>query len=138
VSPGVLFWPSSWSPDGALLAGRATREGQAQSLALYSLASGTYRLLPPDLEVSSLSSIAFVDSGRLVAPSGAALWLVDLDRGETVRLASAAPGHRYTNVSISADRRSLTWIDRTDESDIWLMTLDDTPSAAKAKSGAQP
>ncbi|HEY8145094.1 MAG TPA: protein kinase, partial [Kofleriaceae bacterium] len=28
ISDGVLFWPVSWSPDGALLAGRSARAGQ--------------------------------------------------------------------------------------------------------------
>ena len=62
---------------------------------------------------------------RLVYGSGGELWLGDIRGGEPKRLYTSPPGHRIVNISGSRDGRSLTWIDNADESDIWLMTLDE-------------
>ena len=137
ISPGVLFWPITWSPDGSLVAGAASRDGQTESLALYSLASGTYRLLPWRTDRNEGLTITFLDRRRIVYNTDLALWLGDLDSGETKRLVSAAPGHRLANATSAADGRSLTWIDRTDESDIWLMTLDEGAGPAATR-GTKP
>ena len=139
VAPGVLFWPISWSPDGALLAGRATRAGQTESLVVYSPASGGYQVFASGPAMQVDFNLEFVDRHRLASIDGRDLWLRDVRGGEPVLLFSAPPGHQLHSISASHDGRWLTWIDRTDESDIWLMTLEETPHDASGPgAGARP
>ena len=125
IAPGVLFWPISWSPDGALVAGSAVRAGQIGKSFVRSLASGTYREMSWGREGKVDYALAFVDGAHLAYTSGGDLWLGDLAGGPPKRLYTAPGGHRIANLSASRDGRWLTWIDNADESDIWLMTLDE-------------
>ena len=124
-----MFWPITWSPDGAFLAGRAVRAGQTESLVVYSLAGGEYRSFASGRAVQLDFNLEFVDRHHLVTIDGADLWLRDLRGGEPALLHTAAAGHQLHSISASSDGRWLTWIDRADESDIWLMTLDEASPA---------
>ena len=70
--------------------------------------------------------MAFVDGRHFVYTSDEALWLRDALVGdEPRRIYSPPAGRRVGNLSATADGRWLTWIERADESDIWLMTLEE-------------
>ena len=125
VAPGVNFWPIAWSPDGSLLAGSAVRAGQIGEIHIWSIADRTYREMPWRRGEQVDYSVVFVDRDRLVFGSGTGLSVGDLRGGELEPLYTPPPGHLIVNLSGSSDGRSLTWIDRADESDIWLMTLDE-------------
>lgn len=125
IAPGVLFWPVAFSPDARWVAGTAVAAGQVSDIYLWSLADRAYRRLPWR-RVSLVDwNLAFLDNDHLSYGSAGELWLGDLRGGEPRRLFAAAPGHRLSNFSASRDGRTLTWIDIADESDIWLMALDD-------------
>ena len=129
VAPGVLFWPIAWSPDGGLVAGSAVTAGQVGDIHVWSLADRAYRKMPWSRGSQIDYSLAFVDRDHLAFGSGGELWLGGIRGGEPRRLDTVPPGHRITNISASRDGRTLTWIDNADESDIWLMTLADGPTA---------
>ena len=129
VAPVVLFWPIAWSPDGGLVAGSAVTAGQVGDIHVWSLADRAYRKMPWSRGSQIDYSLAFVDRDHLAFGSGGELWLGGIRGGEPRRLDTVPPGHRITNISASRDGRTITWIDNADESDIWLMTLADGPTA---------
>ena len=123
VSEGTLFWPTAWSSDGALLAGRGTRAGRLGDVVVRSMGSGEYVTLPRTSGAREDFNMTFVDDRHLVYTSDRALWLVDALGGQPAPIYSPPTGRRVANLSASADGRWLTWIERADESDIWLVTL---------------
>jgi len=126
VAPGLTFWPIAWSPDSALLAGGAMRAGQTESLVVYSIANGDYREVPWSRGVRTSFYETFVDRQRLlVIATAGELRLGDVRGTESKLLYTAPAGHRIDGLAATRDGRWLTWIDRKDESDIWLMTLDE-------------
>ena len=141
VDEGVLFWPLTWSPDSALLAGRRNRAGQNEGVVIYSVATGSYRTSPgieaSDSDLSDLA-LAFIGSQRLATLGLRDLWLRDLGGQEPRRLYAAPPGHRLSSLSATLDGRWLTWLDIVDESDIWLATIDEPGGTKGADAGAKP
>jgi dipeptidyl aminopeptidase/acylaminoacyl peptidase len=134
VSPGVLFWPIAWSADGKLLAGRATRQGQIENIVVRNMASGQYHELPSTIGALEDFNMVFVDARQLAYTDNRALWLRDIAGTESKKIYSPGAGRQMSNLSASRDGRWLTWIERADESDIWLMALDEpTAGAAAAK-----
>ena len=127
VEPNVLFWPTAWSADGESLVGSTARGGKTQEIVVYSLAAREY--LPNRWPTTDGLSVAFVTPRRLAWTDDHDLYLGDLDTGESTRLYTAPAGHEIHNLSAARDGGWLVWTDHTDESDIWLMTLDDTPEA---------
>jgi Tol biopolymer transport system component len=138
VSEGVLFWPVAWSPDGALLAGRSVREGQLGNILVHELATGEYRELAAQAAVAEDFSVTFVARRRLVYTDDAALWVRDVDGGEPRKIYSAPAGREIDNLTASRDGRWLTWIERADESDIWLATLAEPGEPKRANAGSKP
>jgi len=134
---GGFFYPSSFSPAGSLLAGGVRRAGANSGAAIHSLRDGTWRIV--DFGEGAFKIRLVDDAGRFVADTLGAIVAVDPADGRPRPLVRAGPGHRYRNLSISNDRRWLAWIDETDESDVWLMTLDDAARGAPASGpGATP
>jgi Tol biopolymer transport system component len=131
IEPGVIFWPLSWSNDGRLLGGLSVRHGNVDGQYVLSVAAGEYRRLGSVTEALGFARSAFdgapifVDDRRYVYAEGRGLYLGDLAGGEPTLLHETLPGHVISSVSPSADGRWLTWVDRADESDIWLMTLEE-------------
>ncbi len=138
VADGALFWPNAWSPDGALLAGRSNRAGQTADMVVRSMAEGRY--LEPDWSRGQATDVGmgFVDRFHLVYSTGREIRLGDLRGGEPILLHASSRGHRVGDVSVSRDGRWITWIDRADESDIWLMTLDGAAPDAPATTTSEP
>jgi Tol biopolymer transport system component len=125
VAADVLFWPSAWSPDGALLAGRATRAGQIEDVVVREMSSGATRVLAGTRGAANDFSMIFVSPRHLVYNTVDTLWLRDVAGGESKRLYTAPSGRRVDTLAATLDGRSITWIERSDESDIWLMTLEE-------------
>ena len=112
VADGVLFWPIAWSPDGALLAGRATRAGQIEDIVVRSMASGEYRTLPRQTSGAREDfNMVFVDRRHLVYTDDRALWIRDVLGGEPKRLYSP-PGGRADRQPGGVARRPLADLDR--------------------------
>ncbi len=130
IEPDLLFWPRSWSPDGRLLAGLGFRHaGIAEGQYVWSGTTAGYRLLrglgARALDTTTVKGAPmFVDSGHYVYTDEVRLYLAHLSGAQTL-LHEALPGHWLDTPTPSRDGRWLTWIDRADESDIWLMTLEE-------------
>ena len=131
VAPGVLFWPVAWSADGALLAGRATRAGQIGDIVVRDMATGTYRELTGSAGAPEDFNLVFIGNRHVVSISGSGLWVRDVASGEAKMLYEAPAGRALASVAASRDGRWLSWIERADESDIWLMTLEDAAGRAR-------
>jgi hypothetical protein len=74
--------------------------------------------------------MTFIDRRHLAYTDDRTLWSLDVSGGEPKRLYSPPEGRRIGNLAASSDGRWLTWIERADESDIWLMTLDEAGDGA--------
>ncbi len=133
IAAGVLFWPTTWSSDGALLAGRATRAGQIENIVIRAMATGAYRELPGTSGAHADFSMAFVGARDIAYTDDAALWLRGADGGVAKRLHAPVRGRRVGNISATADGHWLTWIEKADESDIWLMTLEEAVYGEKGQ-----
>ena len=86
VSPGVLFWPIAWSPDGALVAGTAVNAGQVGDIHVWSVAERAYRRMPWNRGEQVDYSVVFIDRDTLVYGSGGELWLGNIRGGEPKRI----------------------------------------------------
>jgi len=108
------FCPRSWSPDGAALAGIAIDSGGVwRGLYVLSLASGVYRRLGDQDEL-----VVWLDAGHLVAgTSRGEIQIVDARSGEARELA------RGLVPSVSADGRWLTYVEQSEEADVWMGSL---------------
>jgi hypothetical protein len=126
---GTLFWPTIWSADGALLAGRASRAGQIENIVVLAVATGAYRVLPRTGIAGEDLSMVFVDDRHLAYSDDRALWLREVGGGEPKRLYLPAAGQRIGNLAATRDGRWLSWIERVDESDVWLATVEEGSAA---------
>jgi Tol biopolymer transport system component len=119
------IFPTSWSPDGALLAGTRLRpDGTPGGLYAYSFASGEYRKVA---ELGGQPSW-LGGSRRLVYRSPEGLVLLDMRSGRTHEiLPRPAPvGFGFTlalSVGVTKDARQLSFVDTTFEGDVWMMAL---------------
>jgi len=75
VSPGALFWPIAWSPDGALVAGTAVTAGQVGDIHVWSVAERAYRRMPWNRGEQVDYSLVFIDRDTIVYGSSGELWL---------------------------------------------------------------
>ena len=126
---GLTFWPSSWSPDDRFLAGTLYSEGSPAGIGTYSLADARHTRLAAPEGASRPQVLA--DGRHLLAAAPDRLVLLDT-RGEPARDLAAAPaGHRFTYVTLSANRRWLSVLAAADESDIWLATIEPAVAASK-------
>jgi hypothetical protein len=93
-------------------------------------ATGEYRPLLRSGGAREDFNMVFVDPQQLAYTDDRSLWVRDVRGGEATRLYTPPPGRRIGNLSATGDGRQLTWIERADESDIWLMTLDEAGGGA--------
>jgi Tol biopolymer transport system component len=111
---GGAFEPSSWSPDGRMLA------GSARGIVVYSLDDGTYRRLG-----DSGSAPAWLDERRLLFTTERELRVLDLRSGRSRVLVSFVPARVLPAVSVSADRRSVSVSLAASAEEIWRIALTD-------------
>ena len=129
-SPSTVFQSNSWSPDGNLLAGIGwvgSWEREMDILAL-DLRSREYRRLgairrDPRLEWEG--PLAWLPGGRALLTSAAGtLKLVELETGEVREVLEPARGSQLGSPMLSGDAGTLYYMDRADEANVWLMTLE--------------
>jgi len=128
---GENFYPASFSPDGRSISGQIRSGSRASEIALYSVADGRWRTWEGPATVAGTGGkVRLLDNdGRVVIDTPGAILAVDSPGSTPRELVRAAPNHRLRSLGVSLDRRWLVWIDETDESDIWLMSLDATGEA---------
>jgi Tol biopolymer transport system component/DNA-binding winged helix-turn-helix (wHTH) protein len=116
-----IFEPTSWSPDGRSLAGTAwnPKSGVAQ-VAVLALPSEDYRALTAGTYPKWLS-----DGRRLVFQKDDGIYVLDSESGEYRRILPVAPNITGidTGIDLSRDGRTIYYVERTIESDIWIHTL---------------
>jgi Tol biopolymer transport system component len=107
--------PRSWSSGGETLAGIAIDSGGVwRGLYILSLDSGAYRRVGDQGALESL----WLDAGRLlVGTSRGEIQVVDTRSGEARELA------RGQSPSLSADGRWLTYVEQSEEADVWMGAL---------------
>ncbi len=115
---GTAFWPSSFSPDGRLLAGTLRSEGgSGTGAAVYDFASRSYRKV---VSGSSTRLLFLPDGKRLLVVAPAGLGILDLESGRVRPLVAATEGWEILWADLSRDGRHLAWHERVDESDVWM------------------
>jgi Tol biopolymer transport system component len=117
---GKVFRASSLSSDGAWLAGTlySVDGKRIPGVAIYSMQDRTYRVLTTLGSWPSWLS----DGQRLVFSNKGALYLANRVSG-SVREIFSVDGEITFGVSVSADDRHIYLAHATQESDIWLLTL---------------
>jgi len=110
------FWPHSWSPDGARIAGHANRP--AEGLVIYTIATRTYQ----DLGPGGLQPAWLPDSRRLLYPNGSRLMLIDTATGRSKQIFSA-PREDLYGPELSPNAREIYVNINQTQSDIVLAKL---------------
>jgi serine/threonine protein kinase len=116
-----VFSPTSWSPDGAWLAGTL---GQVDGpdipgVVLYSLAAGTYERLTD----SGLIPVWLHRTPMLLYLREGRIFLYDLRAKEPRLLFEPPPSSVFTAVTVGPDDRTLYTVRSSDEGDVWMLTL---------------
>ena len=117
LPPGVRFAQTSWSPDGEWLAGFSP-DPEHLSAAVYSLKSGTYQKLT-EYEGGPVNWLN--DSRRLLFMSKGRSRLTVFDR--VTRLSHEVGDGSWSYASLSRDNRTIYFVRREAEGDIWMATL---------------
>jgi serine/threonine protein kinase len=114
IDEAHVFCSYSWSPDGRSLAGVAIGPGQIWAGAhVFSLASDTYQRVDEDGSMAHW----FGPSHLIIEAPGRRIRVTDLRSGDAREL---LPGNRP---SVSPDGRWLSYLDTTNEADVWMATL---------------
>jgi serine/threonine protein kinase len=116
------FCPWSWSPDGHTLAGVASDhrkgasdpKGPRPGIYLLSLEPGTFRRLR-----DWGAPVGWLGSTRLIVETDGPIQIVDIASGAARSLLPPETSHP----TVSADLHRLTWVDLTEEEDVWMATL---------------
>ncbi len=121
VADGQIFSATSWSRDGARLAGTVDRKDGAQTpgVFVYTLAGNRYErltsqgIIPRWLHDNR--TLLYLDDGKI--------FLCD-SRSKASRLLLEPPqGSLFTSVSVGPDDREVYAVRSIDEGDIWMLTL---------------
>jgi serine/threonine protein kinase/Tol biopolymer transport system component len=121
-SPGndQVFSATSWSPDGAYLAGTLERNSAVvPGVVVYSLASGRYERLTD----AGVTPRWLHDGRTLLYVQDGKIFQCDL-RSKSSRLLLDPPQNSmFTSVSLGPDDRALYAVRSSDEGDVWMITL---------------
>jgi eukaryotic-like serine/threonine-protein kinase len=121
---GLSFIPTSWSPDGTLVAGSPFgREAlPEEGIVVYSLAERRYRQLSPE----GIQPLWLKDGRRLLYVARNGIAVLDALTGQSRPVLPVAFNHEgFADLRISADNRVITFIETVSEGDVWLTTLAD-------------
>jgi Tol biopolymer transport system component len=110
------FRPSSWSENGQKLAGSYGWGPLAQGGRVTTYDLATHRYEPP---IDGFLA-TWLKDGRLLVTSGPKLLLWDPAGRQVTELYAADPADALASVSTSADNRTVVFLKRTIESDIWM------------------
>ena len=108
------FQPTSWSADGNRLAGAARPE---RRIVIYNITTRRYEA------ASDGTYCAFLKDGRLLITSGSKLNIFDPSTRRTTELYAAEQADSLTMVSVSNDNRTITFLKRLTEADIWMAEM---------------
>jgi serine/threonine protein kinase/Tol biopolymer transport system component len=119
---GQIFAATSWSPDGASLAGtleQASDDSSIPGIVVYTLATGRYERLT---EIGSLP-VWLHDGRTLLYLHEGKIYECDL-RSKVSRLVLEPPSNSmFNSLAVSPDDRMLYAVRGSDEGDIWMITL---------------
>ncbi|MFL6194776.1 MAG: protein kinase domain-containing protein [Thermoanaerobaculia bacterium] len=119
--PGQVFSPTSWSRDGAWLAGTVEQAdgSQVPGVVVYSLATGRYERLTD----TGIIPQWLHDSRRILYLHEGRIFICGLDERIPRLLLDPPPSSAFTNVEVGPDDRTLYAVRASDEGDVWLLTL---------------
>jgi hypothetical protein len=122
---GLIFSPSSWSPDGTLLAGTLGRADGTNlpGVVVYSFASGRYDRLTGSGSIPVWlhdgRTLLYLDEGRIFACDA---------RTRKVSLVLEPPASvLFTSFALGPGDRTLYTVRDTNEGDLWMMRLEASP-----------
>jgi Tol biopolymer transport system component len=120
--PDIDFRPFSWSPDGRRIAGSA-RYASRDELIVLDLPERKRRVVARE----GSSPVWLPDGRRLLFSSLTQLSIVDAQTGHIERvMALPRPYDQWgRTVALSADGKTLVYLQTQSEGDVWLMTLRD-------------
>jgi Tol biopolymer transport system component len=117
---GLLFWPTSWFPDGRKLAGFLVEPERLRSGVLtYDLATKTYERLTE----SGAYPVVSGGGRRLFYRDNQSIRLFDFSTKSFRPVFEGTADRPVSFHAVSADGRSLYLVRRQDQSDIWLLDL---------------
>jgi serine/threonine protein kinase/Tol biopolymer transport system component len=118
---GQVFSATSWSPDGAYLAGTLEQADGAAipGVVVYSLAAGRYERLTD----SGIIPHWLHDSRTLLYLRDGKIFRCDLRRKDPRLLLDPPPDSVFTSLSVGPDGRMLYTVRRVTEGDVWMLTL---------------
>jgi len=124
IAEDSIFLATSWSPDSSRLAGWKIRSLDFESLgiAIYSFATKSYSFFP--LSAGGVATpLQWTSDGlNLICGSRKKLWAFDVAR-QQIREISGIPAIDFTQAVPAPDGKSIVTIDESNESDIWLATM---------------
>ena len=119
---GLSFIPTSWSPDGTLVAGSRFGQGALpeEGLVVYSLPERRYRQASPE----GIQPLWLKDGRRLLYVARYGIAVLDTHTGQSRSVLPVGFNHEgWADLRISADNHVITFIETISEGDVWLMTL---------------
>ncbi len=117
VSPGLVFTPIAWSPNGERLAGYVG-SGIGNYTAVYSFAEQRFTRVTERGDWPAWLN----DSRRLLIPVDNKLLVVDT-MSRTTRQIMSIPSDAIDSIALTADYRTLYFARASQQADIWLMTI---------------
>ena len=126
---GQVFSATSWSPDGAYLAGTLEQADGAAipGVVVYSLSAGRYERLTD----SGIIPHWLRDSRTLLYLRDDKIFRCDLRRKDPRLLLAPPPDSAFTSVSVGPDGRALYTVRMVTEGDVWMLTLAGEDGAAR-------
>ncbi len=123
----AVFWPYSWSRDGArLLGSMLTAAGAIEGLATYDVVSKQYRRLSLATDGPWLLPAWLSDSRRLLLRTSSGISLVTAATGAARPLVSVRGYSIGRSLSVARDDTWFSYTETATEGDIWVAVLKDT------------
>ncbi len=124
IDPTQMFWPVSWSATGGIAGVAVSPDGSVTQLAVYSLASRQYHVVPGGMApVFQMPLWLGEGTRRLIVRDGQGISIVHADTGARRTLLPVRGYAIGRSVGISRDGRWITYTETGTEGDIWLATL---------------
>jgi len=112
------FLARSWSPDGAKVAGTATKTG---GLWVYSIDDGQYRMISED----GHGALWLADGNTLLEQMHGKLVAIDANSGEQKEIYEIPDVIEFNGWELSKDNNWIYYLDQKFESDIWMLEYPD-------------
>jgi Tol biopolymer transport system component len=119
---GRTFWPFSWSRKDELAGTLTAADGVASRLAVYSLSSRTFHMVP-GADATSWQVPVWSGDGRIIVRDGRGISLMRTDTGARRLLVSVGGYAIGRSLGMSRDGRWITYTETGTEGDIWLATI---------------